>query len=126
MSLSFTADIFKSLVTTCMVDEFLRDFVNSDAFKKSLSDFNISEHLSNEVIEDISEKIFSNPVFKKKLRAMIMDVKDEADRGYECFCCGNINNVKRDFYEGGFDYFCSGCGVKTHVPKRLNGDDSKE
>ena len=94
MSLSFTADIFKSMLTTCMIDEFLRDLVNSDAFKKSLKDFDINEYITDEVIEDISEKIFSNTVFKKKLRTMIikilsdMNIKDEVDSNDDSCDCG--------------------------------------
>ena len=81
MSFLSTTDIFKYLVTGDLVKE----FVNSDAFKESLTNFDISDYMTDEVIEDISEKIFTNPVFKKKLRAMIieiladMNIKDEID-----------------------------------------------
>ena len=76
-----TMDILKYLIS----DDIVKEFLNSDTFKDSLTNFDISEYMTDEVVEDISEKIFTNPVFRKKLRSMIieilgdMNIKDEVD-----------------------------------------------
>ena len=74
-----TMDILKYLIS----DDIVKEFLNSDTFKNSLTNFDINDYMTDEVVEDISEKIFANPVFKKKLRDMIiriladMNIKDE-------------------------------------------------
>ena len=79
-------DILKYLIS----DDIVKEFLNSDTFKDSLTNFDINNYLTDEVIEDISEKVFTNPVFKKKLRSMIieilgnMNIKDEVDNKNEC------------------------------------------
>ena len=81
MSFFSTTDILKYVS-----GELVKDIVNSDDFKEGLKDFDINEYMTDEVIEDISEKIFTNSVFKKKLRSMIievladMNIKDEVDK----------------------------------------------
>ena len=81
MSLFSTAEILKSLVSS----ELVKEIVNSDGFKQGLIGFDINDYLTDEVIETITEKIFSNLKVKKELRSMIikilsdMGVKDEVD-----------------------------------------------
>ena len=81
MSFFSTAEILKSLVS----GELVKEIVNSDGFRQGLIGFDINDYLTDEVIETITEKIFSNLKVKKELRTMIvkilsdMGVKDEVD-----------------------------------------------
>ena len=83
--MSFTAEILKSLVSTDLVKE----VVNSDGFKDGLIGFDINDYLTDQVIDTITEKIFSNLNVKKKLRSMITDIlsdmgiRDEVDNDRE-------------------------------------------
>ena len=87
MSFFSSTEILKYLVS----GDIVKDIVNSDVFKEGLKDFDINEYMTDEVIEDIAEKIFSNIKIKKKLRSMIieilsdMNIKDEVDSDY-CPC----------------------------------------
>ena len=81
MSFFSTAEILKSLIS----GELVKEVVNSDSFKEGLIGFDINDYLTDEVIENITEKIFSNLKVKKRLRNMIIDIlkdmniKDEVD-----------------------------------------------
>ena len=81
MSFFSTAEILKSLVS----GELVKEIVNSDGFKQGLIGFDINDYLTDEVIENITEKIFSNLKVKKEFRTMIikilseMNIKDEVD-----------------------------------------------
>ena len=81
MSFFSTAEILKSLIS----GELVKEVVNSDSFKEGLIGFDINDYLADEVIENITEKIFTNIKVKKRLRTMIinilkdMNIKDEVD-----------------------------------------------
>ena len=81
MSFFSTGEILKSLIS----GELVKEVVNSDSFKEGLIGFDINDYLTDEVIESITEKIFSNIKVKKRLRTMIikilkdMNIKDEVD-----------------------------------------------
>ena len=81
MSFLSTTDILKYLVSGDLVKE----VVNSDSFKEGLSGFDINDYLTDEVIEGITEKIFTNINVERRLRTMIikilsdMNIKDEVD-----------------------------------------------
>ena len=81
MSFFSTGEILKSLIS----GELVKDVVNSDVFKEGVIGFDINDYLTDEVIETITEKIFSNLKVKKRLRTMIieilkdMNIKDEVD-----------------------------------------------
>ena len=81
MSFFSTAEILKSLVS----GELVKEIVNSSGFKEGLIGFDINDYLTDEVIETITEKIFSNLKVKKRIRNMIIDIlkdmniKDEVD-----------------------------------------------
>ena len=82
MSFFSTAEILKSLIS----GELVKEVVNSDSFKEGMIAFDINDYLTDEVIESITEKIFSNIKVKKRLRTMIinilsdMNIKDEVDK----------------------------------------------
>ena len=63
MSFFSTAEILKCLIS----GELVKEVVNSDSFKEGLIGFDINDYLTDEVIENIMEKIFSNIKVKKKL-----------------------------------------------------------
>ena len=70
MSFFSTAEILKSLVS----GELVKEVVNSDVFKEGLIGFDINDYLTDEVIENITKKIFKNIRIKKHLRTMIIDI----------------------------------------------------
>ena len=81
MSFFSTTEILKSLFS----GELVKEIVNSDGFKQGLIGFDINDYLTDEVIENITEKIFKNLKVKKHLRTMVieilkdMNIKDEVD-----------------------------------------------
>ena len=82
MSFLSTTDILKYLVS----GELVKEVVNSESFKEGLIGFDINDYWTDEVIESITEKIFSNTKVKKRIRTMIIDIlsdmniKDEVDK----------------------------------------------
>ena len=70
MSFFSTADVLKSIITGDLV----KSIINNPGFKQGLDKIDIKEYFSDEVIEDITKKIFSNPEIKKQLRNMIIEV----------------------------------------------------
>ena len=56
MSFFSTTEILKSLIS----GELVKEIVNSDGFKEGLIGFDINDYLTDEVIEDITKRIFSN------------------------------------------------------------------
>ena len=86
MSFFSTTDIITSLVSGDLV----KSIINNPGFKQGLDNIDIKEYFSDEVIQDITRRIFSNPEIEKQLREMIIEVL--SDMGIKDEVGAIINN----------------------------------
>ena len=70
MSFFSTADVLKSIITGDLV----KSIISNPGFKEGLVNIDVKEYFSDEVIEDITRKFFSNPEIKKQLRKMVIEI----------------------------------------------------
>ena len=92
MSFFSTSDILTSLASGDLV----KSIINNPGFKQGLDRIGIKEYFSDEVIEDITEGIFSNPEIKKQLRKMIIDIIFEMDGDGFHICSMKQQQINND------------------------------